>query len=226
MQSSPQQPSPGKEPRKRSLFSFGTLALFAGVAAGALGVYVIESRSGNEVAGNCPVDDQLKARIDAAARGEVAAMVAMDAPFDATALAFKDADGVQTSIGAMAGQTLLVNLWATWCVPCRVEMPELDRLQAEAGSDAFAVVPINLDLGETDKPQAFYDEIGLTHLPMYRDETLKLFNDLKGNGVAFGMPVTMLVDKTGCARGVMNGPAEWAGADARALIDAFMSEGG
>ena len=71
MQSSPQQPSPGKEPRKRSLFSFGTLALFAGVAAGALGVYVIESRSGNEVAGNCPVDDQLKARIDAAARCRV-----------------------------------------------------------------------------------------------------------------------------------------------------------
>ncbi len=222
----PQRPDETRPSGRSSALRFVTLALVGGIAAGALGVYVMESRSGNEVAGQCPSNDALKARIDAAATGEVAAMVAMDTPFDLSQLAFKTGDGQPMHFADLSGKTLLVNLWATWCVPCRVEMPELDRLQAEAGGDDFAVVPISLDLNDFDKPRAFYDEVGLTHLPHYQDETLKLFNDLKGSGIAFGMPVTMLVDRQGCARAVMNGPAEWASADARRLIDAFMQPTG
>lgn len=213
--------TPPQTPARSSALRIGLMALVLGVAAGALGVYVMESRSGNEVAGACPIDDALKARIDAAAQGEVAALLPMETPFDASGLAFKDGDGQPTTLADFRGQTLLVNLWATWCVPCRAEMPELDRLEAEAGGEDFAVIPINLDLGASDKPQAFYREIGLDHLPLYRDETLALFNELKGKGLAFGMPVTMLVDDKGCARAVMNGPAQWASADAHRVIDAF-----
>ncbi|KAA0968583.1 TlpA family protein disulfide reductase [Aureimonas fodinaquatilis] len=215
-------PSTPAKPKSRSMLRFGLLALLGGIAAGALGVYVIESRSGNEVADSCPLNNNLNERVNASARGEVAAMLALDRPFDATALAFQSAEGEPMTLGDLRGKTLLVNIWATWCAPCRAEMPVLDQLEAEEGSDRFAVVPINIDLGKTDKPAEFYREYDLTHMPLYRDETLELFNTLKSNGIAFGMPVTFLVDEEGCARAAMNGPAEWASPDAKSLINAFM----
>ena len=119
-----------------------------------------------------------------------------------------------------AGKVLLVNLWATWCAPCRKEMPALDALQKEAGGDDFEVVAVNVDTGGDEKPKKFLGEIGIENLAFYRDDTLELFNTLKRRGLALGLPVTLLVDREGCLMAHMNGPAEWAGEDARRLISA------
>lgn len=210
-----------KAPRLRTSRMAG-LALFLGVAAGALGVYVMETRSGNEASAGsaCPADAAFAQALDATARGEVAAMSVLDRPFDLSALAFRNAEGAPATLGDYAGRTVLVNLWATWCAPCRAEMPALDELERVAGGEDFAVVPISVDMGEDEKPKAFYEEIGLTDLPFYHEGSMTLFNDLKREGVAFGLPVTILVDDAGCARGVMNGPAEWASPDALRMIEA------
>jgi len=196
------------------------LALALGALAGGVGVYVANGRSGNATAtaGACPAKAALAAGLDAAAQGEVAAMRPLDQAFDMSAIGFRH-DGEPTTIGAMRGQTLLVNIWATWCAPCRAEMPELDTLEREAGDESFAVVPINVDMGDDEKPRGFYREVGLASLPYMRDETMGVFKALQGQGVAFGLPVTLLVDAAGCARAAMNGPAAWAGPDALALID-------
>ncbi len=161
----------------------------------------------------------MRTALDAAARGEVAAVVALDEPFDASAIRFRDGEGQDTTIGAMRGQSLLVNLWATWCAPCRAEMPALDELERVAGDESFAVVPINVDMGDEAKPRAFYAETGLAALPFYRDETMGVFNDLKRTGTAFGLPVTLLVDAEGCTRAAMNGAAHWSSPDALAMVD-------
>ena len=197
------------------------LALLAGVCAGAFGVYVMETRSGNASVAACPAKDGLKQALDGAAKGEVAALLTLDQPFDASAIAFKDGDGQAASLGALKGQSLLVNIWATWCAPCRAEMPALDELERRAGDESFAVVPINIDMGDVEKPKGFYEETKLTALPFFRDETMGVFNELKKAGVAFGLPVTLLVDADGCARAAMNGAAHWSSPDAFALVDAL-----
>lgn len=218
---SPNPSSPPPRSRRRVLFGVGLAALALGALSGAGVLYVMETRSGNEAmaSSTCPADEAMRTAIDAGARGEVAAVQPLDTPFDARTLAFKDADGQPATLGDLGGRTLLVNLWATWCLPCRAEMPALDALERERGDEAFAVVPINVDLGDPAKPKAFYAETGLKSLPFYRDETMGVFNDLKARGIALGLPITLLVDAAGCARGVLSGPAEWASPDALKLID-------
>ncbi|KQT44412.1 sodium:dicarboxylate symporter [Aureimonas sp. Leaf454] len=225
---SPIPPSSEPPKRRRGLLGIGLAALCLGALSGAGVLYVMEARSGNEAlsANACPLDDGIAKALDDGARGEVAGVKALDEPFDASAIAFKDGDEKPVRIGDLAGKTLLVNLWATWCVPCRAEMPALDALERERGDEAFAVVPINVDLGAPEKPKAFYAETGLSHLPFYRDETMGVFTDLKARGLALGLPVTLLVDPAGCARGILSGPAEWASPDALKLIDGLVGLGG
>ncbi|MEN3793091.1 TlpA disulfide reductase family protein [Fulvimarina sp. MAC3] len=201
-------------------------ALAAGLIVGVGVLYVTGGYESNaQVASSCPANASLAAAIDEAARGEVAAVRPVDTPFDVTSIAFKDADGAQKSLADFSGQTLLVNLWATWCAPCRAEMPALDELERERGGEDFSVIPINVDTGDPSKPKTFYEETGLTDLPFFRDETMGVFQNLKSQGTAFGLPVTLLVDGDGCARAAVNGPAEWASPDAIRLIDAVRNPG-
>ncbi|MFH2078422.1 MAG: TlpA disulfide reductase family protein, partial [Pseudomonadota bacterium] len=107
-----------------------------------------------------------------------------------------------------------------WCVPCREEMPALNALQQAEGSDAFQVLAINIDTGPIDKPRAFLEETGVDALGLYRDASMGVFNTLKRQGLAFGLPATLLIDGKGCLLGAMNGPAAWDSPDAKALIKA------
>lgn len=205
-------------------------ALVAGVLAGAVAVYVSESRSGNNAADQVAVGDskddvacaaksERAKKVASAATGEVAALLPADPPQSLKNLAFNGPDGKPMTIADHAGRTVLLNLWATWCAPCRAEMPALDALQKEKGGDAFQVVAVNVDAGDDLKPKKFLRDTGVETLGYYRDPTMALFNDLKTRGLALGLPATMLIDGEGCLIAHMNGPAEWAGADAQRLIE-------
>ncbi|MER9066654.1 TlpA family protein disulfide reductase [Mesorhizobium sp. M0902] len=211
-------------------------ALVAGVLAGAVAVYVRESSSGNkapaQVAAGGGKDDVTCAaktdrakKIAAAATGQVAALLPADPPQSLKSLAFNGPDGKPTTIADHAGKTVLLNLWATWCAPCRAEMPALDALQKEMGSDAFQVVAVNVDAGDDAKPKKFLEDTGVKSLGYYRDATMALFNDVKTRGLALGLPVTMLIDGQGCLIAHMNGPAEWSGPDAKRLVEAALQPG-
>ncbi|MCL6708659.1 TlpA family protein disulfide reductase [Pseudomonas sp. R2.Fl] len=200
------------------------IAAVAGIVAGAVAVYVKQAGYGNGVASaDAARCGEAVARAEAlkpVIRGQVAALVAASEPRRITNLSFKDDSGADTTLDAFAGKALLVNLWATWCVPCREEMPALDNLQKAMGGDRFQVMAINIDTGSEEKPKAFLDEIGVQSLGLYRDSSMGVFNTMKKEGLAFGLPATLLLDEKGCLLGAMNGPAAWDSDDAKALITA------
>jgi len=160
--------------------------------------------------------------LDAVAVGEVAAFRGMDRALNVSELSFNDIKGARKNLAHYRGRHVLLNLWATWCPPCREEMPWLDDLEAKRGGDTFAVVPISIDIGEPEKPKAFYSDTGLEYLPFFHDGSMKVFEDLRGEGVAPGMPTTLLLDPDGCILGVLAGPAAWNSQDALNLVDAAL----
>ncbi|UYO01407.1 MAG: TlpA family protein disulfide reductase [Devosia sp.] len=172
----------------------------------------------------CPVRAAQAQIIDAAATGELAALNGTGTGRGYADMAFKDASGAEMSIADFAGKALLVNFWASWCVPCREEMPALDALATEYNSDRFEVLPINLDIGEggLEKAQAFLDEGKFANLPLYADNSFTAFERLKREAVAIGLPATLLLDPEGCELAVLQGPAEWHTDDGRAVVEALI----
>ncbi len=177
------------------------------------------SGEGSETAsGQCEDAKVTAAALSGVVGGEVAAFAVSDGPSKLPELQFLDRDGISAKSSDFSGKTVLFNLWATWCAPCRKEMPAFDELEAEFGSDDFMVLPVSVDRGGPEKPLAFFEEIGVSKLPFYQDGTMGVFNTLKKQGLAFGLPVTLLLDKEGCILGSLNGPAEWASEDAKKLV--------
>jgi thiol-disulfide isomerase/thioredoxin len=150
--------------------------------------------------------------------GAVAAFVVKSAPEALPDVTFIDAKGQTRSIGDFKGKVVLLNLWATWCAPCRKEMPALDRLQMELGSDKFEVVAVSVDRSGAEGARRFLDSIGTKQLALYAEPTARLGAALK----AIGMPTTLLIDAEGREIGRLTGPAEWDSADAKALVQAAM----
>ena len=160
------------------------------------------------------------------AQGEVAALTMATAPLRLPDLSFADADGAVKKLSDWRGKTLLVNLWATWCVPCRKEMPALEALQSKLGGATFEVVAINIDTRDPDKPRSFLKDANLTRLGYFNDPKAKVFQDLKAVGRALGMPTSVLVDAEGCEIATIAGPAEWGGDDAVKLVKAALATAG
>ena len=197
------------------------VAAIAFAAALAAAVYVTLGGQGNRVvAAECRAAGRQAAALDPLVGGELAAFNVAREPQLLSDLAFAGSDGAPTTLAAFKGKVALVNLWATWCVPCRQEMPALDRLQAALGGDDFSVVPISIDIGDPGRPAEFFDSIGVKNLPLYTDRTTEIFEGLKRRGLAVGLPVTVLLDRNGCSLGHINGPAEWDSEDGRKLIEA------
>jgi thiol-disulfide isomerase/thioredoxin len=161
-------------------------------------------------------------RLAPLARGEVAAVLVAKDPQRVPDLAFTGPDGAKKTLADYRGRTVLLNLWATWCAPCRQEMPALDRLQAALGGPDFEVVAVNIDTRNVDKPKAWLKEAGVERLAYYADPEAKVFHDLRRVGKAVGMPTTLLVDPEGCELALINGPAEWASEDALKLVRAAL----
>jgi thiol-disulfide isomerase/thioredoxin len=192
----------------------------AGVVVGLAGVYGIATltrNAGGDAA--CRPAVELAKKLAPFARGEVAAVNVAKGPLKLPALTFQDAAGKPLTLEHWRGRTVLLNLWATWCVPCRKEMPALDALEQRLGGPEFEVVAINIDTRDAAKPKEWLKEVGVQKLSYYADPTARAFQDLKAVGRAFGMPTTLLIDPQGCEIGSIAGPAEWASDDAIKLIE-------
>jgi thiol-disulfide isomerase/thioredoxin len=197
------------------------LAALVGAAAGLAAVYGI-GRFGRNAAMTCSAGAAAAQRIAPFVRGEVAAVSTGEAPRGLPELAFKDGSGATKRLADWHGRAVLFNLWATWCVPCRKEMPALDALQARLGGGRFDVVAVNIDTRDPEKPKAWLKDVGINRLTYYADPSAKVFQDLKLADRAFGMPTTLLIDANGCEVGTLAGPAEWASEDAVKLIGALI----
>lgn len=151
--------------------------------------------------------------------GQMAAFVFKKAPEDISDFPFQDKDGKPRSLREWRGKVVLLNLWATWCAPCRKEMPSLDRLQSELGSSKFEVLAISADKTGVEGARKFLDQIKVGKLGVYADPTVRIHSGLK----AIGMPATLLLDAEGRELGRLVGPAEWDSEEAKTLIRAAMA---
>jgi thiol-disulfide isomerase/thioredoxin len=221
-------PSAGAIAKKRVIMVLA--GGIAGVAVGLAGVYGIITLIGNKTTSAtsganaaCRPAVELAQKVAPFARGQVAAVNMAKTPLKVPPLSFLDASGTPKTLDDFRGRTILLNLWATWCVPCREEMPALEALEKTKGGADFQVVAVNIDTRDPNKPKAWLKEVGIHGLEYYADPEAKVFQELKAVGRAFGMPTTMLIDGNGCEIGTIAGPAEWAGEDAVKLIEAAVA---
>jgi thiol-disulfide isomerase/thioredoxin len=135
---------------------------------------------------------------------------------------FRDGADKERTLADFKGRVVLVSLWATWCIPCRAEMPTLDALQVKLGGPDFEVLAISQDRAGAAKAKAFMAEIGVQHLPFYIDASMK---SARAFG-AYGLPTSILYDRDGREVGRMVGDADWAGEDAIKLIRAVLERKG
>ncbi|WP_245895277.1 TlpA family protein disulfide reductase [Devosia submarina] len=213
-------PRPGATRSVRLAIILGLAGLVLAIAA-----WVMLGNAGE--ARECPVQEEAATAIGDAAVGELAALNGTGEGRGYGTMAFKDAAGQPVTIADFKGKKLLVNFWASWCVPCREEMPALDALATQYNSDAFMVLPINLDIGAggLEKAQAFLDENQFSNLPLYADNTFAAFERLKQQAVAVGLPATLVLDENGCELAVLQGPAEWNSDDGRAVVETLLRLG-
>lgn len=134
--------------------------------------------------------------------------------------AFQDGGGKPLKLSDWKGRVVLVNLWATWCAPCRKEMPDLATLQKELGSDQFEVVAISVDRKGAEASAAFLKETGAANLKLYVEPSTRIVTDFQSPG----LPATILIDRQGREIGRLLGPAHWASPEAIALIKAALAE--
>jgi len=133
-------------------------------------------------------------------------------------LGFEDGEGRKRTLAEFRGKVLLLNVWATWCAPCRDEMPALDRLQQRLGGPGFEVVALSIDSGGASAVKRFYDEIGIRSLAIYVDPAARAAGSL---GMV-GVPTTLLVDREGREIGRRTGPAQWDGPEAVRMIASYL----
>ncbi len=191
---------------------YATIAIIAAVVVAALASVLISGREQASPGSNALVEAAYPL-----VTGQVQNFILADALELAPALAFQDADGNALSLEDFRGQYVLLNLWATWCGPCKREMPSLDRLQASLGGQNFRVLALSEDRTGVEDVKAFFGEIGIENLVIYIDETA---SSSRKFGVS-GLPGTILLDPQGNMVGRMIGPAEWDSPEAVALLSHF-----
>ncbi|MEX2198046.1 MAG: TlpA disulfide reductase family protein [Burkholderiales bacterium] len=175
----------------RSLSRFTMAALgAAALVAGGVGTYLSLSRLGES---------------PPAAKVEGSVLRLHAAPRVLPALAFEDGKGRPVGLVDFRGKAVLLNVWATWCPPCREEMPSLDRLQKTLGGPGFEVVALSIDAGGAAVVERFYQELGIGSLAIYMDPGMRAAGQLR----TLGVPTTLLIDAEGRELGRHAGPATW-----------------
>lgn len=144
------------------------------------------------------------------------------APVAVPPFTFEDAAEQRRSLADFRGRYVLLNVWATWCAPCREEMPALARLQAKLGGPRFEVLALSIDSGGAQAVRQFFAEIGVEGLTIYVDRSLQVYSALR----VVGVPTTVLLDREGREIARHVGPAEWDGAQAVQSIQRLMSGAG
>jgi thiol-disulfide isomerase/thioredoxin len=217
-----QKPGAGRSGMSTALWA-AALAAVVGFAT----VYVTLGRPDNAARPVAPGSAELARPVpatptgpgsNALSQGQMAAFVFRKAPEPLPEFSFQDATGRERTLADWRGKLVLLNLWATWCVPCRKEMPALDRLQAEMGSDRFEVVAVSVDRTGVQGARKFLDETKAGRLTLYVDPSARLASTLR----AIGLPATLLIDAEGREVGRLLGPAEWDSDDAKKLIRAML----
>ena len=212
-----------RRPSERKSLFVALVAAAAAAVAGFASVYVTLGRPDNTVRPSAerPARPEGKSAAmptgpgpNALSQGQMAAFVFRKAPEALPEAKFQDASGRERTLADWRGKVVLLNLWATWCLPCRKEMPALDRLQRELGSDAFEVVAVSVDRTGLPGARKFLDEAKVDKLGLYADGSARMATTLR----AGGLPATLLIDREGREIGRLLGPAEWDGEDAKRLI--------
>ena len=150
--------------------------------------------------------------------GDMGKLAVHAEPVAAIAGAFQDVDGTPMTLADLEGRVTVVNFWATWCAPCREEMPTLSALQSALGGDDFRVVTIATGRNDPAAMARFFEEIGVTNLPLYRDPRQELARDM---GV-MGLPATIILDREGREVARLLGDADWNSDSARAIVQAII----
>ncbi|MGQ0749139.1 MAG: TlpA family protein disulfide reductase [Betaproteobacteria bacterium] len=132
---------------------------------------------------------------------------------------FTDGEGRSMRLSNFRGKTILLNVWATWCAPCRKEMPALERLQARLGGPGFQVVAVSIDRGGAVAVKSFYEELAIEELRIYVDTTIQVSSNLN----AIGLPTTLLIDAQGREIGRKVGPAEWDSPEVVKMIEKYLA---
>jgi thiol-disulfide isomerase/thioredoxin len=194
-----------------------------GLIAAAYAMYPILDPSSNNPAQPATASSGAPAAITRAmATGPLAAFVVKPQRPPVADLAFADGEGRPLKLSDWRGKVTLVNLWATWCAPCRKEMPALAALQSKLGGPDFEVLAISIDRKGAAASAAFLDEAKATALKFYVDPSSKALGALQ----AIGLPASVLIDRDGREIGRLLGPAEWNAPEAEQLIRAAIAETG
>ena len=209
-------------PRKTPLVSYLLVAAASGLM-GYAGIYATQRQPDNAAPAAQTAAGEAKSSPPAAAlnplaAGDMLTFVFKKTPEPLPAFTFNDASGAAKTIADWKGKVVLLNLWATWCVPCRKEMPALERLQTELGGDGFEVIALSVDRGGLPTSKKFLDEIKIARLSLYTEAGSKSVGLLR----APGLPTTLLINRDGREIGRLAGPAEWDSADAKRLIKSVL----
>lgn len=186
----------------RSLLQ-GQRTTIAFLAAGALLLAAVAMVGVNNFGGTTPTSAPERGEQTTTASSR--SFVIHEAPRSLPEIRFDGENGQPLTLADFRGRTVLLNIWATWCVPCREEMPTLDALEAELGGPGFEVVPLSVDRAGPEVVRKFYAEIGVRHLGLYIDSSMRATFDLQ----APGLPTTLLIDAEGRELGRLVGSAEW-----------------
>jgi thiol-disulfide isomerase/thioredoxin len=189
------------------------------VALALLGLYWVQSGGRKaetpEAAISVPADG-----LKALATGPLAALLVHAERKDVAPFTFANDKGETLELSNWKGRVVLLNLWATWCAPCRKEMPDLSKLQAELGGPDFEVVALSVDRKGLEASLAFLKEVGVTNLAGYIEPDAKSLAALQ----ALGLPATILIDRNGKEAARLLGPADWASVEAKAVVNALVAE--
>jgi thiol-disulfide isomerase/thioredoxin len=153
--------------------------------------------------------------LPAAANNAMQNFVWHKTPVDVTDIGFKDGSGKDLHLSDFKDRVVLLNFWATWCAPCRREMPDLESLQKKYGSKDFLVLALSQDRKGLDAVKAFYAEIGVSNLALYIDQKARTGRKLR----VPGLPTTILLGRTGQEIGRLVGPADWFSPEAQKIIE-------
>jgi thiol-disulfide isomerase/thioredoxin len=189
-------------------------------AAGAIGIYWFQGDERKAETPAVQVNVAPGVFAKALAKGPMAGVIIHAARKDLQEFTFKDAKGQKLQLSKWRGRVVVLNLWATWCAPCRKEMPDLQALQKELGGPDFEVVALSVDKKGAEASAAFLKEVGADGLAVYTDTELVSLGALQ----AIGLPATMLIDRNGKEAARLLGPAAWGSPEAIAMVTALIAE--